>query len=386
MDFSNNAVAIFGAGQFGRRLYLKLEAQSDIVYFVDNAKREEMRLPVICPFELQYRWSIGEIDTIIVAVSDYYAVGDIVLELKNLGIDRCVIADPQLWKKYWEKGLHCDTERFLYPLDIERRAVLTKLEFHVCDHCNLNCVGCAHFAPLYHNVFADVKAFKQDVQQLSKLFENIFRFRLMGGEPLLHENLDEFIKVTRRYFPHTRLEIVTNGLLLPRVSPSTWEVIRKNGAVLNISLYPPTFRVKGELEELLAKRRIDYSFGSGLEQYNEDGIIEEFHKNLTTGNKHNPVAAAARCMGDRCHFLRNGQLSKCAIPLLAEDVNRAFGTTYETVMADIIDIFDETIAPWDMVRRLHYATPFCAYCSEVGTERFKWQTGRESMLEDFVRS
>ena len=37
------------------------------------------------------------------------------------------------------------------------RPVLDYVEFHLTDHCNLNCAGCTHFAPYADKRFADIK-------------------------------------------------------------------------------------------------------------------------------------------------------------------------------------------------------------------------------------
>lgn len=385
MTMNGRVYAIFGAGCFGERLYNEIHNEYKIKFFVDNYSKVEKQKPVISPFELKYRYEKNEIDEVIVALSDYYALGDVLLELHELGVFRIIIVDPVLWKNYWEKGDECDDAyRWLYELDTEKKAVLTKLEFHVCDHCNLNCAGCSHFAPIYDESYADIKAFEKDVNRLSVLFSNILRFRLMGGEPFLNRNLDKFINVVRSNFPHTHLEIVSNGLLLTQVDDNIWNAIKRHDGFLNISLYPPTYAMKDKIVEFLQEKGIGYSFGSGLEQHNDSGIIQEFHKNLTDIRTHSPWAAMLKCMGNKCHFLRNGKISKCAIPLLAEDVNRALRTDYIITQDDFVDIYDDVVSPWDMVRKLYYAIPFCGYCSENGTERFPWMVKKDIFTDDYI--
>lgn len=61
---------------------------------------------------------------------------------------------------------------------------LKYLETHLVGHCNLACKGCGHFAPLVDKWFAFVKDHENDMRQLSRMFSNISRIRLMGGEPL----------------------------------------------------------------------------------------------------------------------------------------------------------------------------------------------------------
>ena len=259
-----------------------------------------------------------------------------------------------------------------YVANINEKALISKIEYHVCDHCNLNCSGCSHFAPLFEEHFSDLDAFENEMILLQNKFANIFRFRLMGGEPFLNPQLDQFVICARKYFPNTHLEIVTNGLILTRVEEKVWRAIKENDAVLNISMYPPTFNVKERIGSFLNNLEIPYSFGSGLEQYNEDGIIEEFHKNLTLYKDNDEWEATRQCMGSYCHYYRDGKLSKCALPQLIYKLNDKFGTKYEVVENDVIDL-KTNIKPWDIVKRMREPIEFCKYCSDSGTERFEWK-------------
>lgn len=378
--------AVFGAGEFGYYInnIIQETSHDKVSFFVDHRIIKDTTIPVISPIEAMWRFHNGEFDRLVVAVKNYYSIEDILLELHEIGFETVLIADPKIWELSSDIKFYPGNNDLFYKLDIKDKAVITKLEFHVCDHCNLNCRGCSHFAPIYNETYADLMQFKKDVERLSGLFSNIFRFRLMGGEPFLNLGLSDFVSVARRFFPHANIEIVTNGLILDRVDDSIWEVIKKQKAILNISLYPPTFRIRDSLETILNKKGIMYRFGSGLEQYNDEGIIEEFHKNLTNNNLHSQYISASRCMGRRCHYLRNGKIAKCAIPLLAPDLNKKFDRCYDVKPDDYVDIYQD-VPPWDIMKKLYYSTPFCSYCSDTGTERFRWEVSRgKSEISDYI--
>ena len=378
---------IYGAGEFGKNLAINMPKNDGLYCFTDKNifGTEALGKAVVSLNELKYLHDNEKISKVIVAISNYYELGDAILELYDLGIRKLNYVDPVVWNNYWINGIDCDDLfTYIYQVDEEKKAVITKLEYHICDNCNLNCVGCSHFAPIYGKTLVDIENFKKDIHRLGELFSNILRFRLMGGEPFLNSDLDEFVFHSRKEFPNAHLEIVTNGLYLDRVKDKIWDVIKEYNAFLNISLYPPTFDRREQIEDTLKKYNIQYTFGSGLEQYNEDGIINEFHKNLTIGRDNNPQIAASKCMGNRCHFLRDGKIAKCAIPLLAKDINSYFGSNYDVCKDDYVDIYDDSVSPWDMVRKLRYATPFCAYCSETGPQRFNWAVGRDVAFKDYV--
>jgi MoaA/NifB/PqqE/SkfB family radical SAM enzyme len=83
---------------------------------------------------------------------------------------------------------------------IRLKPVLPYVEMHVVDHCNLNCKGCSHFSPIADELFTDIGEFTRDLQQLRRLVSNIEVIRLMGGEPLLHPNITDFIRSTKFFF------------------------------------------------------------------------------------------------------------------------------------------------------------------------------------------
>ena len=84
---------------------------------------------------------------------------------------------------------------------------------NIVDHCNLNCKYCDHFAPIAEEKYVNINDLKKDFKRISSLVE-INSVGLMGGEPLLHPQLPEILKMSREILKNTRLTIFTNGILL----------------------------------------------------------------------------------------------------------------------------------------------------------------------------
>jgi molybdenum cofactor biosynthesis enzyme MoaA len=51
---------------------------------------------------------------------------------------------------------------------------------------------------------------------------------LMGGEPLLHPELERFFPAARTAFPSAKIKIVTNGILLSKKEDSFWRHSKKD--------------------------------------------------------------------------------------------------------------------------------------------------------------
>jgi len=59
--------------------------------------------------------------------------------------------------------------------------------------------------------------------------------RIMGGEPLLHPHLETILYETRNHWQDSRIELITNGLLIPKMKASFFAALRKIGAAVTVS-------------------------------------------------------------------------------------------------------------------------------------------------------
>jgi len=59
--------------------------------------------------------------------------------------------------------------------------------------------------------------------------------RVLGGEPLLHPHLESILYETRNHWQDSSVEIVTNGLLLQKMKPSVFSILKKIEASVVVS-------------------------------------------------------------------------------------------------------------------------------------------------------
>ncbi len=108
------------------------------------------------------------------------------------------------------------------------------LRISVTERCNFRCQYCMPEKP-----FSWVP--KENLLTFEELFmfvkvaidEGVNKIRITGGEPLLRENLDTFIKTISDYRPNIDLALTTNGYLLPQTAKRLKDAGLKR---LNISL------------------------------------------------------------------------------------------------------------------------------------------------------
>lgn len=109
--------------------------------------------------------------------------------------------------------------------DYYQRTINT-LRLSITDNCNLSCIYCQPKHLLTHISFMDIETIEHIFKVCKEL--QINKLKITGGEPLLHPNINEILKLSQQYFIET--SITTNGILL------TEDLLKYNINHYNISL------------------------------------------------------------------------------------------------------------------------------------------------------
>ena len=95
-------------------------------------------------------------------------------------------------------------------------------ELHVVEHCNLRCVHCCNRSPyLVDKMFslAEIEA------QCRTMARHLDVFKIMGDEPLLHPEMTAILGMLRETGISHTIRLVTNGLLLHRMTDDFWRAL-----------------------------------------------------------------------------------------------------------------------------------------------------------------
>lgn len=240
------------------------------------------------------------------------------------------------------------------------RNELIYLETHLTDHCNLNCKSCMHFSPLSPKKFSDYDAFSRSMQRLKDLFANIRIIRLLGGEPLLHPRVNDFLTTVRSAFPRAEIHLVTNGILLARMTATFWETCAGTGTIVDMTLYPIN-------QDLRSARTAAAAYGVVLCERSASQF--HFHHMNRKGDSSCTKTFKA------CSFLKyldsdSGRLHMCAASALAPIFNEYFNENLCISEEDSISIFDD-ITSRNIMNFFDKPISFCRYCSTSKT-LFEW--------------
>ncbi len=108
------------------------------------------------------------------------------------------------------------------------------LRVSVTERCNFRCQYCMPEKPFSWVPRENLLSFEELFLFIKvAIDEGVDKIRITGGEPLLREDLDSFIKMIHDYKPDIDLALTTNGYLLPQTAQRLKDAGLKR---LNISL------------------------------------------------------------------------------------------------------------------------------------------------------
>lgn len=375
-------IAIYGAGKCGEYVIQSIKAHKESkiegVLFIDNdpAKygKTICNLPIV---NLDY--FIGcfseTVESVLIAVGSVSIAQEMAVSLLKLDYTNIYILPEEVWKAKLPI-VNDNGEIYSYIKSINLlKPILLYLEYHVSDYCNLKCKRCGHLSNLVaEKKFPNINRFKKELIGLSQRFRNIKTFRLMGGEPFANPDLGKYIYRVREIFPYTDIQVVTNGLLLPKISRYTIDAIKESGAWIDITQYPPTSRKIEEILEFVDANQLKIDIHEK---------ITRFCSQLTQGKPEDEEKIFHNCISRTCYFLREGRIYCCPLVALGYE-NRDFlglNVSKEMMFNNSFDLTTGKENGWDILKKILYPNEFCKYCTKA--EWHNWEISGEIRREDW---
>lgn len=243
-----------------------------------------------------------------------------------------------------------------------KKSQIPILHIHLTDHCNLNCKGCDNFSPLSPEVFADISVVEEDCARISELSDGkVGEIQLLGGEPLLHSQVIDFMAIVRKYFPTVPTKMITNGVLLLKQKAEFWEACRRNNIEIVVTKYP--VKINHEAIENKAKEEgVKFSFY---------GSTAEIEKNMQCmpidlSGTQNACDSFLRCSAaNRCIAMDNGKIYTCTTIPYIKYFNAHFNKNLPVSEKDYIDIYKAKSIN-EILKFIAKPMPFCRFCNQKG--------------------
>lgn len=256
-----------------------------------------------------------------------------------------------------------------------------QFEVHVTEHCNLNCRQCGHFSPLAEKMYLDIEKYAKDIERLSELFNGTMTsILLLGGEPLLHPQLTEIMAITRRAFPIGRIRIVTNGILLPKMSVRFWEACKKFDVEISPSEYPIKFDY-AMWEKVIKDKGVKYKALAPSQ-----GTMQKAYPICPgwDGEYDLSISNYLRCPNaNHCITLRDGRMYTCYVAAHAWILKKYFHLDIHLSDKNSVNIY--TVDSGDeLLKKLARPIPFCQYCEVVAAGKeieCEWSVSKKDRYE-----
>lgn len=309
---------------------------------------------------------------IILGLPDRYH-GDVVSIFQNSGFDA--------WMSLSEFSRFGIAEQ-MEPRDKD------SISFEVCivDHCNLSCQMCDHFSQLADKWFVDIQTYTRDIERMAELFEHkTGTITLVGGEPTLHPELAQMLIIGRKLFPDTRINLLTNGILLPKmendINGNIWKVCSEQKIDMTITAYPINFDYIG-LENKAREYGISLRMASNIHDI-KTGLthkISDRHP-LNLDGKVPPIYAAHCFYFNKCHILREGKYYMCPMAAHIGIFNKYFDKQVPRSEKDYLNIYE--VQSWKDFAEFGSAfIPMCRYCDQKRWgHAYEWKPSNKTIDE-----
>lgn len=359
-------VLFYGAGLYGKlaldKYRTKKNSEIDFKGFLDSNKSG-----IYMDFPILSLEKAKELDAaIVITIQDAYVVSEVFYMLQKNGLKNIY------WYLHKEAYTHNEIN-FLQDECFDCSAlgdcILPQVEMHIANHCNLNCKGCTHFSPIFERNLPDFETRIADVKKLKEKFSGILKFSILGGEPFLNPDIAMYVQEIRNILPETYIQIVTNGLLLPKIDRHILNVIKENDVVISVSEYEPTHRMIEQIRCKLNECGVDYI----IRPYE---IKQSFNIPLSLmGKSQYPHC----CISNGCVNIWDGKIARCPTLMYIDKFNEKF----ETELPDNgIMQLDDCPDGFELLDRLQQEVPLCKHCIR---HDIKWgQCGKQVNLADFA--
>ena len=235
------------------------------------------------------------------------------------------------------------------------RINIPRLTYDLTDHCNLRCSGCDQASPWHGTRFTKLSSFEEDFRFLCSVCD-VGELSFAGGEPLQHPQLIQFLQSARKHSFARELRIITNGVLLQKLTQAALEYLD----YIVISLYPGVrYRHDFRAFATLAKKQ-NVFVGVVMRQQFRRALV-----NSAIESKEAIEAIHRSCiLRDYCHTVYDGRYYRCPRAHRLEPRMRVIGTTVANRDSDSVMLRGNANLRADMTDYLAEETPLnaCTYC------------------------
>ena len=244
------SIVLFGYGRQGKRLYKALKSDFEIPAIVENDVKKggktEDGTPIISFSDAS---DVLNDNKIIVTTAEYH-YKEIKKQLMEAGLEE--YKDFVMYQQFVSEWYY----------EFKQKIYLLKTDIMVTPACSLNCENCSQFVPYWKDREPfSLECLKQDLDRYFSCVDYVMDMNIVGGEPLLYKELDEYIDYIGTNYRNKigYLGIITNGTIIPR--ESTLDRMKRFDIGVSISDYSKEVPYSDKIDklcEILEHKEISY--------------------------------------------------------------------------------------------------------------------------------
>jgi len=353
---SEKTVVIFGAGVMGRCMAkASLFLGKEVAFFIDNDAEKQAHMTagkrVLTPEEAyceapeaQIFLSLGSRENICTARRQLQEIGFREIHERDI-----------LYYTYQLDIIKRDVDRDAFAKTIQ---ILKKKEEHLTLYmvgvvttqvCTLKCKNCSLLIPFYKN---PVHYAKEDIikgiKNLAQAVDAIEVLTLLGGESLLHPDIEELCRELSKIPNIDRIHILTNGTIIPK--GNLLERIRHDITYLQINDYGVLSTHKQELKEYCIREGIECDIYPESNIWYPVTYPEDRHRN----QEENETVFRKCPWGRNFMEYQNGQFHICGYSATGTSLGEIPGS-------DFVDCLDERFTSADRRKKIQILMKKCTY-------------------------
>lgn len=370
---------IWGTGVKAEKVYEIIKNTQEVVAFGENnianirGGISADEIPVISCFRVAslYHAAEKEIEAVVIPGTYYErTIKKIVQSLKELEIaeEDIYIVPYYAIKESRYQLVHWQDYFCLYRFNVK-----------LAEHCNLKCKRCNNFSNFSKEDFYTVEEYEKDIMRLSALVENIMEIDLIGGEPLLNPDIEQFVSLTKKYYPYTQINVVTNGMLILQLPESVMRCFAENDVHIQITLYPVLYP---RIDDIIMRIK---EYGISVKMFRDGDIFGAFF-NLKGDNDRSLVEGNE--FYGKCVVMYRGAICRCGPGMTIQKFNQRFSLALPD--DGKIDLYAGDLTGERLSYLLNQSIELCAYCDAclpMGAKTVhKWERCAEEgpTLEEYL--
>ena len=182
------------------------------------------------------------------------------------------------------------------------------LEIHASHACNLTCDSCAHFSNSGHRGITSTEEADKWMGLWSKRI-NPSIFAILGGEPLLNPDIENFIRIARKHWKR-EVHLVTNGLLLHKF-PTLPKTLEQENIFLRVTKHHDSPEYEEKWKEVLPLlKNINHVVNDSSKRWSYR--YKGWGPNVFPYEDNNPDKSWDNCYCKFCRQLLGGKIYKCS--------------------------------------------------------------------------